>query len=270
MKDNKILISFIIGITLLLNPFFVMLATAQDIKQLVNGSDSETILVISPDDYVPQDKFWPIIKRDIQSYVDPETGLKVEHETIWRQAPEGISSTFPDNQNCNEFLNADGEVGITATCAYQGNLSRTDKVRINKNSTYIEAILITYAYKYCPSTGCAYMDTYYDMYQMDASWYRSSTKWTAKEAKFTWGCPVPSCKTCGSDYTLGLRNGDIVSVVAWATSNKSMVYQITYPSFPQMTARWEGAYPVSKTTSKAYFENVYISPIMTPTVTWTE
>lgn len=145
-----------------------------------------------------------------------------------------------------------------------------DKERVTKNSTYLEARMTSYAYKYCDaSAGCGYLTVYYDMYQIDASWVRSSTSWVAKNAQYVWGCNTWRCDKCTGAYLDGLKSGSIAGgTPRWYDNTRSYVYQITYSGFPEMKAT-QNLYPESETISKGYYNGTYISPELHPNIKWT-
>jgi hypothetical protein len=227
-------------------------------SNLADPNDGVQIKIIKPENYIPIDADWPIVKHESYKYVDPITGRTIEHETTYRESP--IGSSLINGQACNESITKLGGISAPlASCTSAGNVSVTDSDRIYSGSYYVEARLTNYAHKYCLG-GCGVGSQYYQIYQMDASWVRNSTSWAVKSATYVWGCSVITCRICGGDvWTSGHLSGSITSLVGWSNNTQSYVYQLTYP-FPNMLANGSPDYPYGSTTSKGYYNNVYQSP----------
>lgn len=230
-------------------------------SRLAELDQSVQIKIIKPEDYVPTDANWPIVKHESHKYIDPNTGITIVHETTYRESPSRSSLT--NGQACNEpITNLGSTFAPLASCTYVGQVSVTDSDTIYYGSYYVQARATSYAKKYCDG-GCGAGTQYYQLYQMDASWVRNSTSWSVQSAKYVWGCSQITCYICGGGtWTGGQLRGTITSLVGWSNNTQSYVYQLTAtPPFPSMLANgYPYDYPFGSATSKGYYNNVYQSP----------
>lgn len=243
-----------------------------------NPVDS-AVQIISPEKYEPPDRDWIIVNTEFYSYTDSATGLTIEVETVWRRESSGDSALRGEITDCDPFQPlVDEEKGIQKDfpdCSSEGNQSISRTVRAKKSPTdYLEMRHKSYATQYCPdSVGCGYFTTFFDMYRTEASWYRTNTRWTAKQAKYAWGCPDTRCNKCVGQYFGGMRFGTFADVVAWYNDTQSWVYYVTYSGFPEMTLAidvgTDETYPKSEATSKAYYSGSLLKSLQI-SIYWTD
>jgi hypothetical protein len=156
-----------------------------------------------------------------------------------------------------------------------GNESISRTTRVYKSGYYIQMRYKSYATKWCPSSvGCGYFTTFYDMYRTEASWERSSTRWTVKQATYQWGCPTTRCNKCIGQYMNGLTSGTYVSTVAWYNTTLSYIYSLTnYGLFPAMTMSIDNGtgttYPVDTAMSNAYYDGAFYQSLRID-IYWTD
>lgn len=195
-------------------------ARSQSIPQggPVNPLEDGIVQKISPVEYTSPDQNWPIVKREFSSYYDSNSGLTIEYETVWRREFPQSAALVKEVKECSQFQPLAGdENGIQKDfpdCSSEGNQSSSRTVRAKKSATnYLEMRHKSYATQYCPdSVGCGYFTTFFDMYRTEASWYRTNTRWTAKQAKYAWGCPDIRCNKCVGHYFDGMRSGTFETV----------------------------------------------------------
>lgn len=258
------IVAIVVGLSILITGSALSQSTTQNTP--MTQMDDGIVQKISPEGYTPPDQNWPIVKREFYSYVDSKTGATIEVETIWRKENPQSSALPAEEINCNQFQSLAGDQNEVQNdfhdCVNMGNESQNRTTRVYKSSEYLEMRHISYATKYCPqSVGCGYFTTFYDMYRTEASWYRSSTHWTVKQAKYQWGCPLSRCNKCVGQYMNGLTPGTYADTVAWYNTYQSWIYYVTYSGFPEMTMSIDNGtgttYPVDTAMSNAYYDGSF-------------
>jgi hypothetical protein len=95
-------------------------------------------------------------------------------------------------------------------------------------------------------------DEYWAMFQTDVSWYRTSTKWTARNAWLKWGCLL--CYDCDGIFLEWFYDSGTFTP-GWFNNSQSYVY-IYSSNFPELQGWATDDWPRASSYSDGYYNGV--------------
>ncbi len=177
---------------------------------------------------------WPIVRSERTEYTDPKTGLRIVSRLVVRQSPPGYLGSA---SNCPDPAKTPGLASPLLACGQNG-----DKI-VEADSTLggLTIHVKSFAHRYCDNGICQW----YQPYELDVWWTRTSTSWSAQNALVYWGCYA--CTICGGGGYECVWSGSSFTP-NWQTSTRTVTYQHLSSNFPAM-------YPFDGTGDRASGEN---------------
>lgn len=196
-----------------------------------------------------EDKDWPIVGAENQTFVDPLTG-KTFISTVTIRRPSDFK---PSNVPCPKN-DLSKPISTTAYCFKIGPESRRGYGTKSGVSVYI----VHYADKYCLDDSCSW--TLYKPTRVEVYWKRTSTKFNVQNAVTRWGCW--GCNLCDTrSYYYIYDSGPFTPL--WQNSTTSYTY--VYTTTPQ--GPWPPLYPRQSiwiqavNNSKVYQSGSYVGDL---------
>lgn len=216
----------------------VLMLALQILPTSAQGKTPPPVAITESDEPSNEDASWPIIKTETHKRKDPSTGQEIIEKIVIRQEPP-----TNDKLACKDKLKLHT---AAATCTIN-SYSVTVQAQVSVGAgSYVTGYVKNIADEYCSNiAGCGF----YKMKKLQAWWTRTSTNFSVRNAKATWGCSVV-CALCTGGTTSYVWQSAYFNPTWDATGLKSVVKTWTSTTMPIMSSMGDfGGYPIGGTDS---------------------